>query len=205
MLGIPPTRFTTIDDIWTSSHKGWNPSRPDEISDLFSFLVSGWTKRKTQNNIIKKKNHRSVRAVSLRSLSLGSGRKLKVLRIQLCFVQKNVNFTSEQFTDRETGTHHISLTPVFCIIREAITKISSSPHSRKMTTIYQLRLINNNDSTAPPCVCVKIFWLSSLLISSCALFWNKNPLDFKETPQSHQLFGTFSHRRAGLCTSGSRF
>lgn len=33
------------------------------------------------------------------------------LLLKLCFVQ-NVNFTTEQFTDMETGTHHISLMPV---------------------------------------------------------------------------------------------
>lgn len=65
---------------------------------------------------------------------------------KLCFVP-NVNFTTEQFTDRETGTHRISLRPVIYVIKGAITKISTGPHSRKMTTICLLRLINTGDST----------------------------------------------------------
>lgn len=70
-------------------------------------------------------------------------------KVKTLFVP-NVNFTTEQFTDRETGLHRISLMLVIYILKGAITKISTGPHSRKMTTIYLLRLMGLLINTATP-------------------------------------------------------
>lgn len=84
-----------------------------------------------------------------------------------------------------------------------IVKISTGLHSRKMTTIYLQRLTGLliNTRVDHYFVCVLRLLAFNTPISSCSLCWNKNPLDIRETPRSHKLFGTFSHRRAGLCTS----
>lgn len=92
----------------------------------------------------------------------------------------NVNLTSEQFTDMEMGTRHISFEPVIGIVTGAIRKISAGPHRGEMTTIYLLRLINTADSAIAPSW---DFWLQTNPFQVVLCFGTKTCWTLKKLPE----------------------
>lgn len=96
-------------------------------------------------------------------------------------------FTTEPFTDRETGTRHISLMLVISIPKGTRAEISTGLHGRKMTTIRLLeveRVVDQYHRLDYYLVSViRLFWLSTFPFQAVLCVGTKTHWTLEKLPK----------------------